>query len=192
MSRALEASGATIADAREFRGCGGNGSLKTSLAGSPHVVWDLPERRLTAVRPRKWLVAARLGPQAGWDATKYALRVGETPPAVRRPSLCEAINFSRAPRQIGAPAAMNTDASFGFSRMGYPPPFVALAICDCETNVLLRMEGAPMRQRNGGKSVLRRHGAGRLSVEMSVFAYIARVSRISLYRSSTKWGEMVG
>ena len=83
-SRALAASGNVVADAQEFRMCGGNWDLETPLVGSPYEVRELLGRRITTIRSRKWHVAARMGPQDRGGATNYIRRVGETPPAVRR------------------------------------------------------------------------------------------------------------
>ena len=89
------------------------------MVGNSYEVRELPGRRIAAARSHKWNVAARLGPQARGDATEYLRQVEETPPAPRRSSLRGASHFLHAPWLIGAPASINTDASLGFSRIGY-------------------------------------------------------------------------
>ena len=78
--------------------------METPLAPTSYAAWELPERRITAVRSHEWLVAGRLGPQARGDATNYIQRVDVAPPDIRRPSLCEAMDFFRAPLQTCVPA----------------------------------------------------------------------------------------
>ena len=99
--------------------CGEMSVLETTLAGSSDEVWELAERRLAAARSREWHAPARLGPQARGDANNYLQKAEETLPAIRRSSPREALRFLRAPFQIGAAASWNTDASLGFSCMGY-------------------------------------------------------------------------
>ena len=87
-----------------MRSCGEMGVHVTPLAGSSYDVREPPGRGITAARAHKEHVAARVGPQARSDATKYLRREGDAPPSIRRSSLREASRFLRAPFQIGAQA----------------------------------------------------------------------------------------
>ena len=82
MARAPGASEAHFADAQGFRMCGDMGTLETPLVGSSYGVWELQERQVAIVRPRKWHMTARSGPQARCDATNYIEEGDETPPAI--------------------------------------------------------------------------------------------------------------
>ena len=62
------------------------------------------------------------------------------------------MNFSHAPFQIGAPATMSTNASFGSPRSGYPSPLIALEISGGKKSILPRMEGAPVRGADAPRS----------------------------------------
>ena len=148
------------------------GPSKPPRVATPYELQKLPVRRITTVRAHKWHVAAPLGRQARGDAANYIQQVGEGPSAARRPSLRNAKNFLPAPHQIGVPATMNTEASFGFSRMGYQSSHITLAICGSVKNIL-RMEGASSR----GSETPRGRPAQRSKVGFPVcragFAHIA-------------------
>ena len=160
--------------------CGETGALGTHLADSSNEVRVPQERRITPVRSHKWRVAARLDPQARGGATNFIQRAEETPAGAHRSSLREAMNFLHAPSQIGAPPAMNADASSGFSCMGCQSPHIALDIFDGEKNILLAWR-VPLRE------APRRREADRRSVEKSVFAFKERASRILPY-----WEKTIG
>ena len=139
-SRAQAASGAQGADAQGFRACAEMGALETPLAASSYGVWELSERRIALVCSHEWHVAARFGPQAGGVVPNYLRKMEETPPAIHRSSLCEALRFLHIPCQIVAPSSMNTDAFVGFLRTGYESPFSAIETCDGEKGSLSRAE----------------------------------------------------
>ena len=82
----------------------------------------------------------------------------------------KSVNFLRGPFQIGAPAAVNTDASLGFSRMGYQSPFIAQEICGGKKNMLREAarsvsDWCPSARRVPPIEARRRLRANRLSVE---------------------------
>ena len=106
--------------------------------------------------------------------------MGGTPAAVDRFSLRGAMKFLHAPSQIGAPPAMNADASLGFPRLGCQSPHIALEICDGEKNILLAWRVPP-------REAPRRQGVDRRNVEKSVFAFKGRTSRILPY-----WVKTIG
>ena len=61
LSRALAASGAQIADAKECRVRGEMNDLETPVTGSSYEVWELPGRRIATAHPHERHVAAREG-----------------------------------------------------------------------------------------------------------------------------------
>ena len=132
--------------------------LKTPPAASPYKVRKPPERRTTTARPHKWHVAARLGPQARVDETNYRQTAADPPPAMRRPSLREALHFLHAPLRIGVSASMNADASLSFSGAGHRYSCTVLELRGRQTEILLRMEGASSRDSEAprGNPTLRR------------------------------------
>ena len=140
MSRALAAAGPSVVDETEIRMVGESGTLETPLATTSYEVWELPGRRIATIRFHKWHVAARVGAQACGNAANYIQRVIRHPPpspAIRRSSVREATVFLYAPLQVGAPATMNAEASFGSSRVGYQSAFVTLDICDGRRIIVL-------------------------------------------------------
>ena len=118
LPRALLDAGAAVVDKTDFRVVVGTGALEAPLTPLNFGVRELPAPRIAAARTHAWRVAVRQGPSARGDASNYIQNVTETPPAIRRSSLREAMEILYAPTQVGAPVTVNAAARLGFPRMG--------------------------------------------------------------------------
>ena len=97
----------------------GSGDLFSSMVGLDFVVYRL-QQRATRTHPNQhgpWGV--RLGPKASGELSQQLRAPTKMPPATRKASPREVIQFLRNPLQIGYPATMITDACLGFCVMAY-------------------------------------------------------------------------
>ena len=73
----------------------------------------------------------------------------QTPPGMRKANFREALSLLQAPRQVGIPATLNTDANLGFAFYAYQSASVALPSGETHRRILLRVEGKASRGGSG-------------------------------------------
>ena len=83
----------------------------------------------------------RLGPTASGALSQILKNPLSLPPARRKTTPREILEFFRAITQIGFPALMHTDACFGYSAMGYQGWEVAHGLCEASKFTLIRLVG---------------------------------------------------
>ena len=146
--RALRVAEASETAQASFRMCNASLGLHTPLLGSDYRVWTLKPRNACS-RTHEWTVGLRIGdPPSGIQIHKIK-RVTQTPPGMRKVNFREALAFLQAPRQIGAPATLNTDSNLGFACYAYQSASVALPPGEAHKHILLRVEGTATRGGSG-------------------------------------------
>ena len=81
-------------------------------------VFELPRRRAAnGSLMHSWSYGIRLGEKAagGWPNCVSDLQQPRLPPVLRKINWRELFQFSQAPKQLGLPTSLNTDAKLGWS-----------------------------------------------------------------------------